>query len=59
MTSEVFVGNVDQDQTVQNVQSDFWSKLSTFFFLINNWIVPSHCGWSVFSANEKIQFIFF
>ena len=32
MTQETFVDNVDEDQTAQNVQSNFWSTLSTFSF---------------------------
>ena len=32
-TQEAFVDSVDQDQTAQNVQSDLWSTLSTFFIL--------------------------
>ena len=31
---EAFVDSVDQDQTAQNMQSDLWSKLSTFSFYI-------------------------
>ena len=38
---EPFADSVDQDQTAQNVQSDLWSTLSTFFnlycFLIFQW----------------------
>ena len=30
-TQEAFVDSVDQDQTEQNVQSNLWSTLSTFF----------------------------
>ena len=33
-TLYAFVESVDQDQTAQNVQSDLWSTLSTFSFLI-------------------------
>ena len=36
MTQEAFVDTVDQDQTAQNVQSDLWSTLSTFFYLDYN-----------------------
>ena len=32
-TQEACVDNGDQDQTVQNVQSDLWPTLSTFFIL--------------------------
>ena len=32
MTQEASVDSADQDQTVQNMQSDLWSKLSTFYF---------------------------
>ena len=31
-TQEAFVNILDQDQTVQNMQSDLWSVLSTFPF---------------------------
>ena len=33
-TQESFVDSVDQDQTAQNVQSNLWSTLSTFYFQI-------------------------
>ena len=33
MTQETFVDIVDQDQTAQNVQSDLWSTLTTYFIL--------------------------
>ena len=33
---EAFVDSVDQDQTAQNMQSDFWSALSIFFILDYN-----------------------
>ena len=33
-TQEAFVDSVDQDQTVQNVQSDLLSTLSSFSFYI-------------------------
>ena len=33
-TQEAFVDSVDQDQTAQNVQSDLWSTLSTFWLQI-------------------------
>ena len=34
MTTQVaFVDSEDQDQTAQNVQSDLWCTLSTFFNL--------------------------
>ena len=32
LTEETFVNSVDQDQSAQNVQSDLWFTLSTFFF---------------------------
>ena len=32
-TQELFVDSVDQDQTAQNMQSDLWSTLYTFFIL--------------------------
>ena len=31
-TQEAFVDSVDEDQTVQNMQSDLWSALSKFLF---------------------------
>ena len=31
-TLAAWVDSVDQDQTAENVQSDLWSKLSTFLF---------------------------
>ena len=36
MTQEASVDSIDQDQTAQNVQSDLWSTLSTFFILDYN-----------------------
>ena len=32
MTQDAFVDSVDQDQTAQNVKSDFFSTLPTFSF---------------------------
>ena len=34
---EAFVDSVDQDQTAQNMKSNLWSTLSTFFILDYNW----------------------
>ena len=33
MTQEAFVDSVYQDQTAQNVQSDLWSTLFSYFIL--------------------------
>ena len=59
MTQEAFVDGVDQYQTAQNMQSDVWSTLSTFFILdYNYWTVSSSCNGSVVLANENAWFIY-
>ena len=56
-THKALVDSVDQNQTTQNVQSELWSTLSTFFILDYNWTVSSACNGNVFLANEKVWFI--
>ena len=46
-----------RDQTAQNVQSDLWSALSTFFIPDYKSSVSLSCNGSVFSANEKAWWI--
>ena len=58
-TQEAFVDSVSQDQTAQNVQFCLWSTLCTVIFIIDyNEIVSSSWNRSLFSANEKIRFIY-
>ena len=57
-TQEAFGDTVDQDETAQNMQSDLWSTLSTFFILDYNYTVSSSCNGSVFLANEIERFIY-
>ena len=49
---------VDQDQTAQNVQSDLWSTLSTFFILDCKWTISSSCNGSVFLASGKTTIVY-
>ena len=56
-TQEAFVDIVNQDQTIQNVQSDLWSTVSTFPFSIII-VLFLHLAMTVFLANEQIQFIY-
>ena len=57
-TQEAFVYCIDQDQTSQNVQFDFWSTLSTLLTLDFNLTVSSSCNESVNSASGKARFIY-
>ena len=57
-TQEAFVGCIDQDQTTQNVQFDFWSTLSTLLILDFNLTVSSSCNESVILANGKARCIY-
>ena len=59
-TQEAFVDRVYQVQTEQNVQSDLWSSLSTFFIPGYNLSASRYlfCNGCIFSANEKAQFIY-
>ena len=57
MTQEAFLDSVDQDQTVQNMQSDIWSTLATFIILDYNLTVSSWNG-STFLADERAWLLY-
>ena len=55
MIQEAFVGNVDQDQTTKNVQSNLRSTLSTFSILDYNQIVSSSSNGTIKVSGFIIQ----